>query len=140
MNKKVDERTFGAVKALLKSGEKRAKIADYMRVSTWTVSNIAGCGTFEDYQDMTEKRRKKKADEREALRARVRMDENNEAQTSLTLNPDVWAVTPDALPAGSISAVTANYQFNRLAELQRKQTELLEQIAEKLNFIVEMLS
>ena len=141
MNKKVDERMFGAVKALLKSGEKRAKIAEYMQVSGWTIGNIAGCASFQEYLDMTEMRRKKRAEERSAMRAATEPAEPAE-QTGISLSPDIWAVTPDAIRSESAVSgpMAMNYHFNRMNEVMKKQADLLEQIAEKLNFIVEMLS
>jgi hypothetical protein len=139
MNKKVDERMFGAVKALLKSGEKRANIADYMQVSTWTIGNIALCGSFREYQEMTEMRRQRRAEERAAIRAAMEPAEQTE-QMEISPSPDVWAVTPDAVPAESIGPMAMHYHLNRLNTAMERQTELLGQIAEKLNFIVEMLS
>lgn len=123
MNKKVDERVFNGVKALLKSGTKRKDIAEYMQVSAWTISKIAQSETLKEYRTVMEQRKL----ERQASREKP-------------CEPDSWvaqAVDMDNNPGGTTAM---NYQFNRLAGLIQAQNELLETISNKLAFVVEMLS
>ena len=123
MNKKVDERVFNGVKALLKSGTKRKEIAEYMQVSAWTISKIAQSETLNEYRAAMDQRNA----ERQAARIKTPEAESWVAQV----------VDMDNNPGGTTAM---NYQFNRLAGLLQKQNELLETISTKLAFVVEMLS
>lgn len=134
-NRKVDDRIFNGVKTLLKSGASQRQVGEYMQVSSWTVSMIARSETLDEYRNLMEQRRLNNQEKKKAEQTPPEPE-----QTSMTLSPDVWAVTPDALPAGASGTMISNYQFNRMAELMKQQNELLGSISEKLNFIVEMLS
>lgn len=137
-NRKVDDRIFNGVKTLLKSGASQRQVGEYMQISSWTVGMIGRCETLDEYRLMMEQRRLENAEKKKAKKAPPEPE-----QTSMALNPDVWAVKPDEviqdmkLPGGTMSAT---YQFNRMIEAMKKQSELLELISNKLAFIVEMLS
>ena len=45
----ITEKTFNAVKIMLKGGATGAEIAEYLKIGTTTVSRIRNCDTWDDF-------------------------------------------------------------------------------------------
>lgn len=123
----ITEKTFNAVKILLKGGAKAAEISDYLGISRSSIDRIKASETFEEF---LEARRaaafmaKKAAEEK--LKEEKQKEEEPAGGTSEQVIRKEQSVT-----------IIANHY---MAEELRKQTELLTLISNKLAFIVEQLS
>lgn len=129
---KVNQRTFDHAKLLLKAGERYDGVAEYLEISKWTVGVIAHSETFEEYKNTLAAIYAKQRNKREEKKT-----EEISTPEEKQEKKDEKIIGDYKLPGGTMSA---NYQFNRLVELVKKQNELLELISNKMAFIVDELS
>ena len=118
---KVTSNIFSMVKKLVEAGSTYKEVAEYFKLSTWTVGMIARSESLEEYKNncivVRTQQNKKKVEPKEEPKEPIVKDEK--------------------LPGGTMSA---NYQINRIYEALKEQNKFLALISEKMAYIVEQLS
>lgn len=139
--KNIDRKMFDCIKILLNGKASYTEIQDFTNVGRTTISRIAHCENWEDYQQQMAAMRaawhcrvsEKKAEEK-AVADRAKEEKEKAAKAA--------AEAAKAVPASSLvppagQMVTVPY---RVYEMMTKQIELLTGISNKLAFIVDDLT
>jgi len=144
--KNIDKKMFDCIKILLNGKASYTEIQDFTNVGRTTISRIAHCENWEDYQQQmaamrvawhankynANKAAKKAAEQAAADRAREEKEKAAKAAAEA-----VKAVPAASLVPPSGQMVTVPY---RVYEMMTKQIELLTGISNKLAFIVDELT
>lgn len=125
---------YSAVKVLLESGANYKEIANFMKLSSDTVSRIANSKDFDEYRHNVNAyyfMKKQKAQEKAAkAKQPEKKEEPKPAEQAQPLVQDI------KLPGGTLSA---SYQFNRLYDVLKSMDETMKIISNKLAAIVDEL-
>lgn len=123
MKKKIDQKTFSAVKTLTAGGATIQEIVDYLGVCSAVVSRIRSAETFEEYRQML------------AARALAYKEKHKKQEAKPEVKPEKQEEKPMA-----ITMLPEYYRNNQALQLLREQNEYLKLISNKLAFIVEQLA
>ena len=144
--KNIDKKMFDCIKILLNGKASYTEIQDFTNVGRTTISRIAHCENWEDYQQQmaamrvawhANKYNANKAAKKAAEQAAAEKEKEEKEKTAKAAAEAVKAVPAASLvpPAGQM--VTVPY---RVYEMMTKQIELLTGISNKLAFIVDELT
>ena len=132
---KIDENMFWTVKTLTKGGATIPEIADFLKISTSTVSRIRASESLQEYKNQLAAialEIKAKNAQKAAMKAAAK-----EIVTATVSAPEKAPEKPEK--PEKQDRTQYNYVNNRVLEELKAQNELLKLISNKLCFIVEQL-
>ena len=128
LGKRMDEKGYKAIKAMLNGGATFQDCMDYAGVGVSTVQRIKKSKDFDGYKELI----------REQNEKYLKSKAVKEPAKNTAPSPAPAVVIPDLkLPGGTMSGA---YQINRIVELLKQQNETLTRISNKLAYIVEELT
>ena len=119
--RKIDIKTFKAVKTMLSGGATIEETSDFLGVSSATISRIRQSETYEEYRQIIA-----------AMWVKQKAQEQQESKP--TAEP-----APVPAPVPTPTSLNQGYLNNRIYELLKEQNEMLKLISNKMAFIVEQL-
>ena len=116
--RKIDLKTFKAVKTMLCGGATTEETAEFLEISQATVSRIRQSETWEEYHQIIA-----------AMYAKQNALEKQKSQPVV-----------ESIPVPAPTPLNQAYLNNRVYELLKEQNEMLKLISNKMAFIVEQLA